>query len=69
MERLCFSRPAILTFNPFVAAFCPMKWASIHAFTHKMTGLKVRSMFICVQSTCRHMTLFRQARQNHMCLG
>jgi len=32
VERLAFSRPAILTFNPFVAAFCPMKWASSITF-------------------------------------
>jgi glycosyltransferase involved in cell wall biosynthesis len=28
VRRLGLDRPAVLTFNPFVAAFCPMPWAS-----------------------------------------
>jgi hypothetical protein len=32
VAQLAFSRPAILTFNPFVAAFCPLKWTSSITF-------------------------------------
>jgi teichuronic acid biosynthesis glycosyltransferase TuaH len=28
VQRFDLSHPAVLTFNPFVAAFCPLKWAS-----------------------------------------